>query len=260
MAAARQRAGRPPAGTPVTYVYGIVPAGTSRGVNARGIGEAPVRDVAHEDLAALVSVVPAPVRAKRRELFAHAEVLNAAAEAGPVLPFRFGETFPDEETLVTGFLRPRHKELSGMLEKFENRVELTVRAFYEPDVILAEIVRSNPHIARLRELTSRGHKGATQGALVELGSAVAAELETRSRRDAAAIVDELRPLAVDVHVGEPHLEHQLLAASLLVNRRDLVDVDRAMNELARRHAGRIEFKYVGPLAPHSFVSLSNGRA
>ena len=254
----QQPAGTAEAGL-ATYVYGIIQAGTSRGMNARGIAEAPVLEVAHEDVAALVSRVRTPVRAKRRELFAHADVLNEAVTTGPVLPLRFGMTFPDEQVLVDEFLAPRRRELGGLLEQLENRVELTVKAFYVHDEILAEIVKTNRHVARLREATRGRPTGAAQGALVELGSAVAAELRARSQRDAAAVLDELRPLAVDIHVGEPQLEHQLLAASLLVNRRDVSAVDAAMDALAKRQAGRIEFKYVGPLAPHSFVSLPNGR-
>src|SRR5688572_27031828 len=127
---------KPAAGTAsrlVTYVYGIVRAGTSREVNARGITEAPVLEVNHQHVAALVSHVRTPVRAKRRELFAHAAVLNEAVAAGPVLPLRFGTTFPSEQTLVDEFLLPRRKELDGLLERLENRVELTVKAFYVPD-------------------------------------------------------------------------------------------------------------------------------
>jgi len=240
----------------VTYVYGVVRTGTSRGMSAHGIGGAPVLDVVHEELAALVSHVPAPVRAKRAALLGHSEVLNEAVATGPVLPLRFGTTFPDADTVVSDFLRPRRSELRKLLDDVERRVELTVKAFYRSEVILAEIVQSNKRVAQLREATRDRPPVAAHGALLELGTAVAAELQARSQADASAILEELRPLAVDISVGEPQLEHQLLAASLLVERRDVPALDRAMDEIARRHAGRIEFKYVGPLAPHSFVSLS----
>jgi hypothetical protein len=238
------------------YVYGVVEAGTAGGLRARGIGGAPVRDVVHEDLAALVSEVEIPVRAKRRELLSHTEVLNEAVAAGTVLPLSFGTTFPDADTLVAELLQPRREELKRLLAQLEGRVELTVKAFYRPDVVLGEVVRSNPRIARLREATRGRPEAATHAARLELGTAVAAELEARSRSDAAAILDELRPLAANVRVDETPIEHQVVRASLLVERRNVPHVDAVMDGLARRHAGRIDFKYVGPLAPHSFVSLS----
>lgn len=239
------------------YVYGVVESGAAGALKARGIGGAPVREIAHGGLAALVSEVETPVRAKRRELLAHTEVLNEAVAAGTVLPLSFGTTFPDTDTLVAELLETRGAELMRLLEQFEGRVELTVKAYYRPDVVLAEIVRSNPRIARLREATRDRPEPATHGARLELGTAVAAELEARSRRDAAAVLDVLRPFAVDVRVDETPIEHQVVRASLLVARPDVPAVDAAMDDLARSHAGRIEFKYVGPLAPHSFVSLGS---
>src|ERR671933_302699 len=44
-------------------------------------------------------------------------------------------------------------------------------------------------------------------------------------------------------------------ASFLVDRGRVGAFDAAMDELAREHEGRITFKYLGPLPPHSFVSL-----
>ena len=244
--------------TSALYVYGVAAPGTASAVEARGIGGEAVVDVVHEDVAALASHVQIPVRAKRRELLSHTEVLNQAVAAGAVLPFRFGTTFPDAETLTSELLEPRRAELKAMLAQLEGRVELTVKAFYRPEAILREIVRSNPRVARLREAT-RAHSGAaTHGARIELGSVVAAEVEARARSDAAGIVRELEPLVEDLRVDETPIEHKVVGASLLVGRKNVPAVAAAMDAIARRHAGRIDFKYVGPLAPHSFVSLSAG--
>jgi hypothetical protein len=240
------------------YVYGVMWSGSLRDAQVRGVGGAPVVEVVHADLAALVSAVEPPIRAKRRELLSHAEVLNAAIAAGAVVPLRFGYLFPDEETLIADFLRPRGDELTSLLSELAGLVELTLKGFYRQDAVLAEIVRTNPRIAQLREAT-RGRSGAaTHGARLELGTAVAAELDARSRSDAAAILDELRPLVVDMRVDERAIEGQVLSASLLVERQHVAAVDAVMDAIARRQADRIEFKYVGPLAPHSFVALSPG--
>src|SRR5688500_15461809 len=99
------------------YAYGVVWAETGRDAQLHGLGGAPVREVVHADLAVLVSPVEPPVRAKRRELLSHTEVLNAAIAAGAVVPLRFGYVFPDEETLVAEFLRPRADELKDLLRE-----------------------------------------------------------------------------------------------------------------------------------------------
>ena len=44
-------------------------------------------------------------------------------------------------------------------------------------------------------------------------------------------------------------------ASFLVEAVSLERFDQAVNELGEQQAGRIRFKYTGPLPPHSFVEL-----
>jgi Gas vesicle synthesis protein GvpL/GvpF len=253
----------PPAGRVQTatavhplYVYGVTWADTARGQSAAGIGEVDVRPVPSDDLAALTSPLPDPnVRARRRELLAHSEVLGTALERGTVLPLSFGTVFESADAVVRDFLAPRKEELRKLLRELEGRVELRVKAFYREETILAEVVRENPRIARLREGVRAGPDAATYGLRIELGELVAAELRARSRRDGEAILDRLRPLSLAVEVDDEPIEHQVLRASFLVERDRLGAFDETMDDLARREDGRIHFTYVGPLPPHSFVSL-----
>jgi hypothetical protein len=217
----------------------------------------PVEPVDHREIAALTSRVEGTkIRARRRDLLSHSQVLSTALEQGTVLPLRFGVVFQSEEELVDSFLRPRHDELTALLRTFEGRVELSVKAFYREDAILAEIVRENPRIARLRDATQAGNEASTYALRVELGERTAGELQERTRRDRQAILGRLRPLALDLQVDEEPIEHQVLRASFLVELEAVAAFDRAMNELAEEQAKRMHFKYLGPLAPHSFVSLT----
>jgi hypothetical protein len=253
------RAARVPAGAAV-YVYGVARA-ASPTPPKRGVGGTSVQAVVHRDLAALVSTVKElPIRARRRDLIAHSDVLAAAvANGAAVLPLRFGAVFERGETVVSEFLEPRYQELVGLLDQFENLVELRVKASYRNESVLEEIVRTNPRIARLRELTRGRPDVATHHLRLELGTAVAGELNERRRHDAGAIVDRLRGLADAVEVEDPATDDQVLRASFLVQRRRVRDFDAQMDDLARALEGRMQFKYLGPLAPHSFVALSAGR-
>jgi hypothetical protein len=239
------------------YCYGVTWADAAPPERETGIGGGAVGTVTDGDLAALTTPVSSTkVRAKRRDLLSHSEVLAAALERGTVLPVRFGVVFENEATLVEDFLRPRRAELAGLLRDFEGRVELTVRADYEEGAILAEIVQESSRIAWLRDETRNGPDAATYPLKVELGERVAGELQARTERDRRALLDRLRSLALGVEVDEEPIEHQVLRASFLVDRSNVSAFDEAMNELARKQAGRIRFKYVGPLAPHSFVSIA----
>jgi hypothetical protein len=153
---------------------------------------------------------------------------------------------------VRDFLEPRHDELAGLLRELRGRVELRVTAHYREEAVLAEVVRESPRIARLREQTQAG---AAQPLMLELGELVSAELQARTARDSRAIVERLGPLSLACDVSDEQIEHQLLRASFLVERKHVKAFDKAMNELAAAQEGRIDFTYVGPLPPHSFVSL-----
>jgi gas vesicle protein GvpL/GvpF len=243
------------------YVYGVVRAAEApRPAKNAGIGGAEVGTTALDDVAALTSPLEsATVRARRRDLMIHSDVLAAALERGTVVPLQFGTVFENAEAVVSDFLEPRRKELTTLLDQLEGRVELRVKAFYVEDAILAEIVRESSRIARLREATRAGPEAATHGARLELGELVAAELQARARRDAERIHERLRPLTEAVEVAAEPIEHEVLRASFLVARKNVASFDNVMNDIARREEGRIHFKYVGPLPPHSFVSLE-GRA
>jgi hypothetical protein len=241
------------------YVYGVVRADEAPSVRADGVGKGPVEALRSGRLAALVADVETPIRAKRRALLGHAAVVDEAAKTTTVLPLRFGTTYPSEDAVVGELLEPRREELERLLAELDGKVELLVKAFYREEAILGEIVRSDARIARLSALTRDRPAAATHAQRLELGTAVAGALEARTRADANAILRELRPLALDLRVDETPVEHQVLRASLLVERRRVPEVDAVMNRLAEEEAGRIQFTYAGPLAPHSFVDLEGAR-
>jgi hypothetical protein len=239
----------------MTVVYGIVPAETPLDGVPAGIGGAPVDRVVSGGLAALVSPVEGEeLRATRRDLLSHSAVLERAIAAGPVLPLRFGIVLRDEDAVAQELLEPRRDELTALLERFERLVELRVKAFYDEEAVLREIVRSDPSVARLNDAT-RDADAAAHAQRVRLGEAVAHALEVTRESDSRAILAHLRPLAEDFVVEESDSALGL-TASFLVDRGRVGAFDAAMDELARKHEGRITFKYLGPLPPHSFVSLA----
>ena len=239
------------------YCYGVTSAEAAAPQDRAGLGGEDVRPVESGGLAALTSAVPAgKVRARRADLLQHFDVLGSAFERGAVVPLRFGTVFEDEKALVRELLETRHDELTRLLRELRDRVELRVTAHYREEAILAEIVRENRRVARLREETVAG---SARPLLLELGELVSAELQARTARDTRAILERLRPLSLQEDVDAEPIEHQVLRASFLVDRANVQSFDQAMEDLASRQAGRIDFSYVGPLPPHSFVSLEGRR-
>src|SRR5919201_3578878 len=142
-----------PQETAAKYVYGVVRARRGSRPRLAGIYDKPVKVVARDGLGALVSDVPdGPIDAGRDELLAHSHVLERALERGVVLPMRFGVVMPSEQAVREALLAAHEAELRTQLDEMEGKVELNVKAIYEEQTILREVLAENPEVAELRRL------------------------------------------------------------------------------------------------------------
>jgi hypothetical protein len=91
---------------------------------------------------------------------------------------------------------------------------------------------------------------------IALGEAVGQGLAERRDRDASIVLDVLRPLILDVVVGEPAGELAAFDFALLVERDGVEAVGEQLEQLAARLSPPLHFKLVGPLPPYSFVQLA----
>ena len=238
------------------YVYGVTSA-TAATPDCQGIGGESVELVVHDDIGALVSpVAPDGLSMGRDALDAHARVLEAAHAKDTVLPMRFGVVMADREEVVERLIAPHRDHLREQLASFADTVELKVRATYEEQSVLGELVRENREIARLRDQLRGANRDATYYAQIRLGELVAQGLERKRDRDAAQILDALRPLALATDVAPASHEQVVVAASFLVPRGQMGAFDQAVDRIGEAQAGRMRFKYIGPLPPHSFVNLA----
>jgi hypothetical protein len=230
------------------YVYGVTWADGPPSGAVMGVCDASVLEIEHGELVALVSELPsADIRARRRDLLRHAEVIQQAFDRRTVVPLEFGTLFASEDDVVTDLLEPRYEDLVALLQQLDGLVELTVRAFYDEAGVLAAIVRDEPEIAALR-----GAGGQAQQ--VRLGEAVAAALAHRRDRDGDEIVATLSSLARQAFAEERVTELEVVRAAFLVERSGVDGFDARAEELAQQFGGVIRFKLTGPLPPHHFVS------
>ncbi len=238
------------------YVYGIVES-KSRAPSERGIADAPLRLVEGDGSAALVSEIDGDhVRLGRDAVLRHARVLEQALESGPVLPMRFGVVMSGPEEVQTRLLEEHSEELRAQLAEFAGKVEIRIRAVYDEEALMHDVVRGNPEIASLRNTVRAGSDDATYYERIRLGELVATAVERRRERDAADIVDALATAALAVEVGELSHERLVVQASFLVDRDRLATFDKVLDDIAGGYGGGIRFKYTGPLPPHSFVELA----
>lgn len=238
------------------YLYGIVRRISPSGLVAlgAGVGNAPVKSLAHREVVALVGEVDQgaisreDIARMRRDMKAHAAVLQAAAAKMTVLPARYGLIFPGAAALVARLLEPHYHAIDTMLNKLNGAVEVTLRATYVEPAILREVVAANPALARAgREADYHGR--------IEVGKRISAEIHERARRDSMRLIRKLKTVIRDVRLNESAGELTVLNAALLVDREGMDRFDQALTEINREESQRMQFDCVGPLPVYSFVDL-----
>ncbi|MEB3961579.1 GvpL/GvpF family gas vesicle protein [Streptomyces kunmingensis] len=231
------------------YVYAVVRAGTALPKDAAGVGSPPAapRTVDAGPLAAVVSAAPARLRARRRDLLAHQNLLTELAETGPVLPMRFGAVAPDESALRDRLAAAEAEHLAT-LERLAGHVEINVKAMPAHDA-LAALVAGDATVRRLRDEARRrpGYE-----ANVRLGEAVAAALSRRAAEAGRRALHSLASMARAAATG-PDVQGCALNVSFLVARSDTDRFRAAAERLAAAHQEHMELRLAGPLPCYSFV-------
>jgi hypothetical protein len=179
--------------------------------------------------------------------------LDAIAAAGPVLPMVFGTVVPDADVLVDEILPSRQDSYAAGLQRVRNAAQFTVRARYVRDVVLAEIVDENPEVARLREATAGLSEEASHFDRVRLGELVVEDLRQKASDDSTVIVNALTPLARELVTRETSQADDVVELAALVDRGSQQQFEQELENLAKKSAGRITFRLLGPQAPYDFV-------
>lgn len=246
--------------TPATYVYGVI-AATASAPSAAGIGGASVRLIPAGELAAVASDIdPDSLQLGREAMTAHARVLEDAVALTTVLPMRFGVVMADDDAVRRDLLQANGSQLRAQLDELAGKAELRLRATYEEEQLMREAAAQDPEILKLRDSLRGVPEEATYYARIQLGEMVAAAVQRTREADADAILTELSPLAVAVEAGESGIERVAFNGSFLVERDRIPEFDARVDQIGRAQAGRLRFKYTGPLPPHSFVELATAEA
>jgi hypothetical protein len=237
------------------YLYGIAAAADGIEIEAPGVGDEKrrVRRLVHRDVAALVSDVDDGPLVAARGLRAHWRVLEEAAGKVTVLPVRFGTVMESEDAVVEQFLAPRHDSLVAQLAELSGKVQLSVKAFYDEDELMRGVVESSPAVAKLRERVRGRPKAATYYERINLGEAVAGEVERARERDGAMVISRLGSLAVASRLEPPGTPDAAVNAAFLVERSRVDEFSEAVARLTDEVGERMRLRYLGPLPPYSFT-------
>ncbi|MFD7310448.1 GvpL/GvpF family gas vesicle protein [Promicromonospora sp. NPDC059942] len=236
------------------YLYGLVLPGTDVPDVPAGPGISDMRLVGLGEVAVLVSDVDTDeFVGTPSEIRRHVAVLDGVAADHPVLPMRFGTVVPDETAVEEAFPIERRGAISDDLDRLGGLVQLTVRARYVQEAVLAELVAEDVKIARLRETLRHLPPHALRDARIRLGELVVRGFARKRAHDIDVVLDELAPFTVEIHEHETQQVDDVLECAALVRRAEHTKFEGVLEGIAERAYGRIFFRLVGPQAPYDFV-------
>lgn len=237
------------------YVYGITTSEASVPPGLCGVGTppAPVRLVSAGATAAVVGEAPALVRARRRDVMAHQDVLAEIGRSAPVLPACFGMIAEDEQALRATLQRDTEANLAA-LERVTGRTEMNLKIAVAEGG-LPDLVRESPRIRGLRAQTGCE---AEYTARIRLGEAVAEGLRQRAEAVAQEASRRLAALAEETAAG-PEAEGYVANISFLIDTDQVEAAREAVAKLAVEARNRALLRLTGPLPCYSFCSRPAAR-
>ena len=120
---------------------------------------------------------------------------------------------------------------------------------------MAAALADDEEIQRLNALVEGRPELETRDERIALGERIAAAMDRRRDRDREALLEQLRPYAVDLQVDPPAGERVALSAQMLVRRADRAALDTRIAQLGQALQGYLALRYLGPLPPYSFAAL-----
>jgi hypothetical protein len=238
------------------YLYCIIRAGTTDGLDLRGIDDQPISVVADDDLGVLVS--PSAVkryRLSRQYTLGHELIIERAMARGTVLPIKFGTVAETEDAIREKVLQARGEDLHQLMAAMDGKVELGLKVVWNQERIYADIVARNADIRSLRDQLAGRPPNEGHYERVRLGEMVEEALTDRRLEDADAIMTRLEPLAVDTRRNDIYGEMMILNAAFLVDKTREAEFDAEIQALDNEMNNLMTFKYIGPLPPFNFVDL-----
>lgn len=238
------------------YLYGIIRAGQELPEGLAGVVATVPQAIEHDDLAVVLSELPDGADfGTPADLVAHSAVLDQIARSTTVLPMRFGTVVPSVHSLSEEVLDDPEGLLAS-LEALEGTVQYTVRARYEQDVLLPEILHADPELARLQQEIAGTTEDETRNQRIALGEGIVAGFDARREPDAHELREELAALVRDLVQHEDGQADAVLGLAVLVAREDAERFEAAVEKAAERRHPRMRLRLLGPQAPYDFVGSS----
>ena len=239
------------------YIYGIIEEAKPMKFSFLGVGDAEVYTINHRELAAVVSdTALEEIDPTRKDVRAHTVVQDELLKNCSLLPMGFG-MIADSKDDVLKLLEKNYQGLSRELVRLAGKVEVELKVYWDQEAMIKELQGGSEELTRLKaKINGASSPIEAQRLLVEAGKLVERIVLDWKARYADRVYTVLKGLSIDARLNSPLGVKNVLNASFLIERAGESDFQKEVFKLDSQYQGKVNFKYVGPLAPYNFVNVN----
>lgn len=237
------------------YIYGIIAA--KRNFDPTKI----CRDlytVHYNDIAAVVGKSPTVrYEVTKERLLAHEHVLRGVLKDRVIVPMGFG-IIADSDDDVKKILKTAYVEFKSALKKIDDKIQVDVRALWDANKIMADILGQDEEIRRLKETVAAKPPDESYDDKIELGKKVKLALDEKKDayiKDIHDVLSELLDYPQDFRQNKLLDEKMIMNTSFLVPRGNEKAFYDKLDELEKKYGEQVEFRAAGPLPAYNFARV-----
>ena len=238
------------------YIYGIIAEAKPMKFSFLGVGDAEVYTINHRELAAVVSdTALEEIDPTRKDVRAHTVVQDELLKNCSLLPMGFGMIAGSKDDVLK-LLEKNYQGLSRELVRLAGKVEVELKVFWDQEAMIKELQGGSEELTKLKaKINGASSPIEAQRLLIEAGKLVERIVLDWKARYADRVYTVLKGLSIDAKLNSPLGVKNVLNASFLIERTRESDFQKEVFRLDSQYQGKVNFKYVGPLAPYNFVNV-----
>ena len=239
------------------YIYGIIEESKPMKFSFLGVGDAEVCTINHRELAAVVSdTALEEIDPTRKDVRAHTVVQDELLKNCSLLPMGFGMIAGSKDDVLK-LLEKNYQGLTRELVRLAGKVEVELKVYWDQEAMIKELQGRSEELTRLKaKINGASSPIEAQRLLVEAGKLVERIALDWKARYADRVYTGLKGLSIDARLNSPLGIKNVLNASFLIERARESDFQKEVFKLDSQYQGKVNFKYVGPLAPYNFVNVN----
>ncbi|MDP2728976.1 MAG: GvpL/GvpF family gas vesicle protein [Dehalococcoidales bacterium] len=238
------------------YIYGIIEEADPKGFNFSGVGEVEVYTINYRRLAAVVSDTGfKEIDPTRKNVRAHTLVQEELLKTYNLLPMGFG-MIANSKNAVLKLLEKNYQGLTDELMRLAGKVQVELKVFWDQEAMIKELQSGSEELTRLKTKIKNAWSAVeTQRLLIEAGQLVERVVVDWKSKYADRLYTTLKTSSIDARQNNPLGVKNILNASFLIEKTEESDFQKQVYKLDSQYQDKVNFKYVGPLPPYSFVTL-----